>query len=205
VPRPQLTYAKFLLGSGLGWQVRDYRGRKLVMHGGSTGTAIGLVPEEGLGVVVLTNLGCGVQYMVMHDVIDRVLGIPRTWSNREFIDAAVGGDRRARDAEEARLDRDRRAQVGSRAPLGRYAGTYASELFGPLVVKEVDGTLFLQLGPNCRTALAHWSGDRFRARFVLRFPEDWLISFHLEGDHAVNITIANVHPSAQIATFERVN
>jgi hypothetical protein len=46
VPGPQLTYAKFLYGSGLGWQIRDYRGRKLVMHGGSTGTAIGLVPEE---------------------------------------------------------------------------------------------------------------------------------------------------------------
>ena len=72
----RLPLAKFLFAAGLGWQIRDYRGRKLVMHGGSSGTVIGLVPEENLGVAVLTNLGCGIQYMVMHDTIDRLLGIP---------------------------------------------------------------------------------------------------------------------------------
>lgn len=64
-PDPPLTHAKFLYGSGLGWQLRDYRGRKLVMHGGSTGTVVGLVPELNLGVVVLTNVGCGIQYMAL--------------------------------------------------------------------------------------------------------------------------------------------
>src|SRR4051795_11147731 len=28
LPGPQLTYPKFLFGSGLGWHIRDYRGRK---------------------------------------------------------------------------------------------------------------------------------------------------------------------------------
>jgi hypothetical protein len=61
------------------------------------------------------------------------------------------------------------------------------------------------VGPNCHAALSHWSGDRFRARFVLRFPEDWFASFVLEGDHAVKVTIANVFPSAEMATFTRVD
>ena len=43
---------------GLGWTLRDYRGRKMVFH---TGTLAGyvsrttLIPELNLGVVVLTN------------------------------------------------------------------------------------------------------------------------------------------------------
>jgi CubicO group peptidase (beta-lactamase class C family) len=78
IPGPQLTYPKFLFGSGLGWHIRDYRGRKLLQHAGSTGALIGLVPEEKLGVVVLTNLGGGIQTVMMHDAIDRVLGLHRT-------------------------------------------------------------------------------------------------------------------------------
>jgi hypothetical protein len=86
-----------------------------------------------------------------------------------------------------------------------YAGAYASDLFGRLIVEEVDGTLRFQLGPNCCAVLGHWLGDRFRARFVLRFPEDWFVSFVLEEDHTLKVTIENVFPSAEIATFTRVN
>ena len=50
-----------------------------MIHAGSTGTVIGLVPEAHLGIVVLTNGGLGLQIMVMHDIIDRMLGIPETW------------------------------------------------------------------------------------------------------------------------------
>lgn len=47
-------------GIGLGWMVRDYEGRKLVVHGGGTGgfsTMIGFDPEKGVGFVRLANGG----------------------------------------------------------------------------------------------------------------------------------------------------
>lgn len=43
---------------GLGWVVRDYEGRKLIMHGGGTGgfsTMIGFDPRKGVGFVRLAN------------------------------------------------------------------------------------------------------------------------------------------------------
>jgi hypothetical protein len=203
LPGPHLTYPKFLFGAGFGWHIRDYRGRKLVQHAGSTGTLIGLVPEEKLGVVVLTNLGGGIQTVMMHDAIDRVLGFDRTWSNREFIDATNGVEDRERAAAIARLSRERQANVKPKLPLSRYTGTYVSDLFGKLIVEEADGALRFRLGPNCHAALVHWSGDRFRARFVLRYPEDWFVSFGVENDVATTITIANAFPSAEIGTFRR--
>ncbi len=45
-------------GYGLGWFLRDYKGRKLVGHSGGVAgfvTRVLMVPEENLGVVILTN------------------------------------------------------------------------------------------------------------------------------------------------------
>jgi CubicO group peptidase (beta-lactamase class C family) len=203
LPGPQLTYPKFLFGAGLGWHIRDYRGRKLVQHAGSTGSLIGLVPEEKLGVVVLTNLGGGIQTVMMHDAIDRVLGFDRNWSNREFIDGTNGAEDRVRAAAIAHLDRERQANVKPKLPLSQYAGTYLSDLFGMLKIEQADGALRFELGPNCRAALVHWSGDQFRARFLIRYPEDWFMSFGVENNVVTTVTIANAFPSAEIGTFRR--
>jgi CubicO group peptidase (beta-lactamase class C family) len=205
LPVPNLTYAKIVHGAGFGWLVRDYRGRKLVMHDGSTGTVIGLMPEENIGVVVLTNLGCGIQFMVMHDVIDRLLGIPRTWNNGDFVAHVVDDYQRTVDADNVRLDRERRPDVKPRLPLSEYAGSYESEIYGRLVIQVVNGKMSMQLGPNCHSELVHWSGERFRGTFVLRFAEDWFVSFFPQGERVAKVTIANVFPNKEIATFVRVH
>src|SRR2546430_14758382 len=47
---------------GLGWSLSDYRGRKLVSHSGALDgmrSIVMLVPEERLGIVVLSNGGGG--------------------------------------------------------------------------------------------------------------------------------------------------
>lgn len=203
-PTPELTYAKIAFGAGFGWQIRDYRGRKLVMHGGSTGTVIALVPEEDLGVVVLANLGCGIQYMVMHDIIDRMLGIPRTWQNSDFVVHVVDDYQKLVDARNDRLKRERGSQR-PRFALAEYAGTYESRVYGRLIVEQTGDNLSMRLGPNCRSKLVHWSGERFRASFVLRFAEDWLVSFVPEGEHVAKVTIRSVMPDKELATFVRVS
>jgi CubicO group peptidase (beta-lactamase class C family) len=205
VPEPAIAPCKVALGAGYGWLIRDYHGRKLVSHAGSTGAVIALVPEEKLGVVVLTNLAAGVHSMVMYDLLDRVLGIPRAWTNRTFIEAVLDEYEKPRDALYARLEAERRADRKSHGPLSEYAGTFASDLLGELTIKEVDGSLQFAAGPDCHAALEHWSGDRFRARFVLRFPEDWFFSFVRDKNRVVKVTIANVFPGSEVGTFTRVD
>jgi len=41
---------------GLGWQISDLRGRRVIAHGGFTGTYMLRVPDDGLTVIVLSNL-----------------------------------------------------------------------------------------------------------------------------------------------------
>src|SRR4030095_12707336 len=48
------------LNYGLGWFLSDFRGRKLVEHGGAIDgmrSEVAMLPEEKLGVVILTNRG----------------------------------------------------------------------------------------------------------------------------------------------------
>ncbi|MEZ6083811.1 MAG: serine hydrolase [Phycisphaerae bacterium] len=43
---------------GLGWHIRDHKGRKLIWHNGGTGgyhCFVGFAPDKKFGVVVLTN------------------------------------------------------------------------------------------------------------------------------------------------------
>src|SRR5262249_13912143 len=70
---------------GLGWFLQDYRGKKVVQHGGNIDgmtAQVALVPEEKLGLVVLSNHGkTMLPTVVMYRVLDAYLGAPpRDWS-----------------------------------------------------------------------------------------------------------------------------
>jgi CubicO group peptidase (beta-lactamase class C family) len=73
------------LGYGLGWFVTDYRGRPSVFHGGGLNgqrSAVGLLPEEGVGVVILSNMqDTEIALALMFQVFDLFLDVePRDWS-----------------------------------------------------------------------------------------------------------------------------
>ncbi len=54
----ELWPSTHLKAYGLGWSISDYMGKKIVTHGGGTdGMACytALIPEEDLGIVILTN------------------------------------------------------------------------------------------------------------------------------------------------------
>ncbi|MEZ6040059.1 MAG: serine hydrolase domain-containing protein [Planctomycetaceae bacterium] len=78
-------YAARFYGTGLGWEVMDYRGR-LCFHGGSTGTVYAIMPEEMIGVTILTtrewsqfpNAG-------MYDVLDALIDGPNAkWDRGHY-------------------------------------------------------------------------------------------------------------------------
>src|SRR5262249_43932403 len=73
------------LSYGMGWFLSDYRGKKMVEHGGAIDGMRGLVamiPEEKLGVVILTNLnGSILSVPLSYRIFDAYLGAsPRDWS-----------------------------------------------------------------------------------------------------------------------------
>src|SRR5277367_2751827 len=69
-------------GYGMGWGLRDYKGRKLVSHSGGVAgfvTRVMLVPEENLGVVILTNAEEDSAFeSILYHVLDHYFQVPPT-------------------------------------------------------------------------------------------------------------------------------
>lgn len=172
---------------GLGWFLQDYKGRKVVQHGGSIDgmrALVGLLPEERLGLVVLTNLNpSSVDEAIMFRVFDEYLGgTKRDWS-RDMLAEFKAAVRRGDDAA--------RAAMGTRTPntspslaLASYAGTYADSAFGEVKVQEENGKLVLRAGTTSAD-LEHWHYDTFKATYRNAARSAVLATFRLSGQGSV--------------------
>jgi CubicO group peptidase (beta-lactamase class C family) len=69
------------LSYGLGWFISDYRGHKMVMHGGTIDgfrACVMLVPKSKIGIAVLVNLtGSQMPEAACYNIVDFLLGLPK--------------------------------------------------------------------------------------------------------------------------------
>jgi hypothetical protein len=153
---------------GLGWSLQDYRGRKVVRHGGSLDgmrTHVGMIPEEDLGVVVITNLNNSwIPQVVLFHIFDAFLGADGKDWNRAMYDVYL---EELREGEERRAKEEAARVHGTSPSLGleAYAGSYSDTLYGDARVTLEDGVLILEVGPYFVGELEHWHFDTFRARW----------------------------------------
>jgi CubicO group peptidase (beta-lactamase class C family) len=175
--------ARFL-SYGLGWFVVDYRGRTLVTHGGSLdgmNCSVTLVPQEKLGVVVLTNRRPN-QLMIAltRRVIDAYRGEPaRDWS-AELLKSARKLEE-GQKAAQARREKERVRGTRPSLPLEDYAGTYRDELYGEVRVSREKEALLLRLGTGLAGELEHWHYDTFRVAWKDRLLGKALVTFVLDA------------------------
>ncbi len=152
-------------GYGLGWFISDYKGRKVVSHsGGLTGmiSLQTLLPEEGLGVIVLTNYApAAPTAAITYRILDAYLGEPERDWNEIYVGFRNQGEERARQREE-RLQASRITGTEPSLPLEAYAGTYAEDVSGETTVRVEDGRLVFDYNPRHLGDLEHWHHDVFR-------------------------------------------
>lgn len=186
------------IGYGLGWSLRDYLGHKIVMHGGAYDgmySQVLLVPEERLGIVILTNAMTSVQSALAWRIVDAYLGAPaKDWS-RDYL------DRVGPSTEERTWAAWQDARVSGTTPslaLEAYTGTFGGPLYGNAAVELEGGKLVLRLlpAPDLVGDLTHWHRDVFRVHWRREFPwfGDGLVQFLLnaEGDvDQVKIDVPN--------------
>lgn len=161
-------------GYGLGWGISDYQGRKIVSHGGGYDGMFShqmLVPEERLGVIVLTNGMTGLASALTQKVVDAYLGAPdRDWSAEALKRQQASQKRQL----EARMKEDsaRVLNTTPSLPLAAYAGTYGGPMYGEARVTLEGGTLVVALLPNPDLVgeLSHWHYDTFVITWRKKFP-----------------------------------
>ncbi|QQS39902.1 MAG: serine hydrolase [Acidobacteriota bacterium] len=168
---------------GLGWNVWDYNGRKVVSHGGGLDGMISrtaMMPEENLGLVVLTNSENGVPTVLQFKIFDIFTNAPdRDW-NTEML-AGYKSGKEAAAAEEKKLEESRKLGTKPSLSLEGYAGTYVDKMYGDAEVSVESGKLVLKLkpAPNFVADLEHWHHDTFRIRWrpsvAYNFPPGFVV------------------------------
>jgi CubicO group peptidase (beta-lactamase class C family) len=184
---PALKAAKANFSAyGLGWSLRDYKGRKLVSHGGALTGMLSMtmmVPDERLGVVVLTNQeeGGAMSAIVFH-ILDHYFKLsPSDWIDA-YKQQRAGMLKRPKEAE-AKLEAGRARGTTPSLALEKYAADYRDPWYGGANIREQNGKLVLRMSrtPAMVGDLEHWHYDTFKA--VWRDPTipDAFVTFALNA------------------------
>jgi CubicO group peptidase (beta-lactamase class C family) len=159
---------------GLGWNLWDYRGRRIIDHGGAYDgmfSHVALVPEENLGFVILTNSTTPIADALTYSLLDAYLGSEMHDWSKDFLDRSAKAE-----AEAAAADRKRQQErVPGTKPslaLNDYTGTYGGDLYGDAAITFENGSLVLRLKPNPDMVadLSHWHHDTFLIQWRKPFP-----------------------------------
>lgn len=189
---PELAPARpNFAGYGEGWSLSDYRGHRLVWHtGGWPGmvSRVTLVPDQDLGVVVLTNQEAGAAFnAITMSVLDAYLGgDAHDWVDAygKSTDKARGKADEAWAKHQAARDPDSRPSL----PLDRYAGQYRDRWYGDMRITRQGKALRLRFDNTAQLVgtLSHWQHDTFIVRWDDRsLNADAFVNFSLDPDGKV--------------------
>lgn len=189
---PELAAARpNFAGYGEGWSLSDYRGHRLVWHtGGWPGmvSRLTLVPEQKLGVVVLTNQEVGAAFnAVTLQVLDAFLQLPATDWTAAYAKAAEKADAEA-DTSWKHHEQARAKRSAPSLPLSGYAASYRDPWYGEVVIRQEGKRLRLQFAKTAQLVgtLEHWQHDSFIVRWDDRsLNADAFVNFALTPDGKV--------------------
>ena len=132
-----------IAGYGLGVEVDDYNGRAVYWHtGGAAGmvSVVTFVPEEGLGLAILTNQDNQSFFVALrHQILDAYLNVPYTNRSAFYLKYF---QRTMTDT--LKTINGWKARVKGGAPalaMEAYCGHYTHPLYGSLDIKKVTGGL----------------------------------------------------------------
>lgn len=177
------------LNYGMGWFLSDFRGKKLVEHGGAIDgmrALVAMVPEENVGVVILTNVsGTLLPQFLSYRIFDAYMGKePKDWQ-AEALAKIKPIEEQAKAAQEKAIA-DRVKGTSPSLGLDKYAGTYQSEMYGDVEIRFAGGKLSQHFGPYFNGDLEHWNYDTFQVTWRDKAQGKGLVTFTLNPKGAVD-------------------
>jgi CubicO group peptidase (beta-lactamase class C family) len=191
----------------LGFQSNTYRGDRLVWHGGGWngwGHLMTLVPEHGIGVVVLTNRSPSqVPPALTWYIIDRLRG-------REAVDWRARF-RKERDAFIAHMQTDKDARETSRHKnttpahaLSDYAADYEHPAYGTISIRERDGALqWSWRGMAATLVHRHYETFQIPEAVGRLMPDNLPLTFLTDRDGSLVSLSAPLEPMVKDIVFTR--
>jgi CubicO group peptidase (beta-lactamase class C family) len=188
-------------GYGLGWFLMDYKGLKVVHHGGGLPgyiTKLALVPEKNLGMIILTNDNSSLSSALMYSILDMLIGEKgetKDWST-EFLSFKTKDDEALKEKAAAE-DAARLKNTKTTAALDAFYGTYNDPYYGKATLGKGKKGIILTLEPAKElftATLEHWHNDEFVFSFKDAFLPRGFARFRVEGGKVISFTIDLPNP-----------
>ena len=185
----------------MGFQVQDYRGERLISHGGGSPGGISatvLVPGRNTGFSIFSNAEESFLLRALRSgIADIVMG-------KATFDWIADSQKLAADsttraiAAAAGIDAKQQAGAPPSQPLAAYAGTWRDPWYGDIVIETRGRGLWLSFSrtPALKGPLEPYEGETMRTRFPDKREEDLLITFAADGRTA---TMKALSPDADFS------
>jgi CubicO group peptidase (beta-lactamase class C family) len=146
--RKSSVYPMHIRGYGLGLNVADYNGSEVYWHTGGAGGMVSnvcFVPEEKLGIAILTNNdNQGFFELLRYQILDAYLGVPYVNRSRSQLEAFNEGMQQQVD--EINQWKSRVKANKPELPLASYAGVYTNKLYGDITISQIGMQLKIHFG-----------------------------------------------------------
>ena len=162
--------SKHLNAYGLGWEIFDYHGVKVVHHGGGADGMLSktmFVPEKHFGIVILTNDINYFYVAMMYKILDLYLSDDDfDWSNLYYRFYEYGESKKKADKIEA--EKKHIKNTKPTLELEEYTGTYGGDLYGDAKVSLNNGKLTVNFIPTPKFVgnLTHWQYNTFKIKLI---------------------------------------
>lgn len=148
----------------MGWIYMEHSPYPIIWHNGGTTmkTMVAFVPEQRVGIVVLSNYETQLPELLAFRFFDQYAGKPAKDVSTEGL----------AELEKMKKEVQARKPIKPQHPLPamsleNYAGDYVNDIYGKTTVLVADGKLFMEIGPKkVKLALTHWDKDIFAVQWT---------------------------------------
>jgi len=189
----------------LGWLYQEHSPYPMIWHNGGTlmKTMVAYVPEQKIGIVILSNYVTQLPELLAFRFFDLYAGKPVKDLSAEGL----------KELEKAKKEEKAKKPVAPKnpalvLPLEKYAGDYANDIYGKINVFVVDGKLTIVIGPKkVKMALNHWDKDIFSINYPVYGVDldDGFAIFQVDPQGKVTgVNIDSLDQDDDLGVFKRV-
>ncbi|MBX9615542.1 MAG: serine hydrolase [Caulobacteraceae bacterium] len=183
----------------MGWSVQDYRGERLISHGGGSPGGISatvLIPGRNVGFAIFSNAEESFLLRTLRsgiaDIVMGKTGFDWIADSKRLEAEGIAASLKAA----AEIDAKQVAGAPPSLALAAYAGTWRDPWYGDIVIEPRGDGLWLSFSrtPALQGPLETYDGETLRTRFPDRREEDAFITFVIEDGQPVRATMKGVSP-----------
>lgn len=203
-PISKSRYKTHLNAYGLGWGIRDIKGHMVYSHtGGLPGmlSQVLLVPEIGLGIIVLTNTsdGGGALFSaVTNTILDSYIGLEDFgWTDKYA--AYINRNKKSADKVTDDVWKTVAKANTQKVEIKNLIGTYKDNWFGKIKIYKKDGQLWFKSmrSPKLQGRMQFYKANTFAVKWAYQdMNADAFVMFTLnENGNAIGIKMKGISPN----------